>query len=139
MWGLLSDLASYPRWNSSIVELDGPLTAGSTLRLRGRLPGGIVISPRPVLSCVSTEEELSWRAWLLHPRLFSAEHRFILNTLPVGVRLTQREDFHGWFSPLFLLLFARGLRRSYAQDNINLKRIAEAGSVPAPSAAVSAQ
>lgn len=83
------------------------------------------MSPHPVLSCVKTTEELSWRAWLLHPRFFFAEHRFILESQPGGVRLIQREDFHGWFAPFFALFFARGLRRSYAQANARLKQLAE--------------
>lgn len=30
-----------------------------------------------------------------------------------------------WFSPLFVLLFGRGLRRSYASANVRLKSLAE--------------
>lgn len=125
VWELLSDLAGYPRWNASIVQLDGALAVGAPLRLRARLPGGIGIASRPVLSCVTMFRELSWRASLIHPRVFSAEHRFILEPLPGGVRLCQREDFHGWFSSFFIVLFARGLRRSYTQANVRLKQLAE--------------
>jgi hypothetical protein len=125
VWALLSDLAGYPRWNPSIAQLDGQLISGARLRLRARFPGGLRVTVRPKLAPVETAHQLSWIAALLHPKFFSAEHRFVLDRIPSGVRLTQREDFRGWIAPLFAALFARGLQQSYDDANSQLKRLVE--------------
>lgn len=133
VWELLADLAGYPRWNPSIARLEGPAQAGARLRMRARLGGGIKVPLRPVLLTVERNRELSWSGRLLSGALMAGEHRFVIEGLPPDrVRLTHEENFTGWLAPLFVLLFAGGLRQAYQQANRNLKALAEQGASGEP-------
>jgi hypothetical protein len=126
VWQLLSDLSGYPGWNPSIIRLEGRCGSGEKLRLRARMPGGLKINLRPVLDRVEQGRTLAWSASLLAPGFFSAEHRFSIEELRAGgIRLVQREDFRGWFAPVFLYFFASGLQRSYEEANARLKSLVE--------------
>lgn len=128
VWELLSQLDGYADWNPSIAGLRGTLAEGERLWLRARMPGGIELGLRPVLTRLEPRRQLAWSAHLLSDRFFSAEHRFSIEPLPSGfTRFTQHETFDGWFAPIFALLFASRLQRAYGDANARLKSLAEDG------------
>ena len=128
VWEMLSQFDRYGSWNPSIASLSGTLAEGEPLRLRARMPGGIVLRLRPVLTRLEPGRQLAWSARLLSPRFLSAEHRFSIEPLPSGfTRFAQHETFDGWFAPIFALLFASRLQRAYGDANARLRSLAEDG------------
>jgi uncharacterized protein YndB with AHSA1/START domain len=37
LWALLTDAADFPRWNSSVLQIDGKIAEGETIRLSARV------------------------------------------------------------------------------------------------------
>lgn len=126
VWEILTDFASYPRWNPFIRHIDGTPEAGKTLRACIEPSGGRGLTIRPTVLIADRARELRWLGRLLIPGIFDGEHRFVIEPLPDGtVRFHQSERFSGLLVPLLRGMLDRDTRRGFTEMNAALKRLAE--------------
>jgi hypothetical protein len=126
VWEILTDFASYPRWNPFIRHIDGTPEAGKTLRARIEPSGGRGLTIRPTVLIADRARELRWLGRLLIPGIFDGEHRFVIEPLADGtVRFHQSERFSGLLVPLLRGMLDRDTRRGFTEMNAALKRLAE--------------
>jgi hypothetical protein len=78
VWDLLTDFASYPKWNRFIRNISGLPTPGERLEVRLEPPGGRGMTFRPKVLNVEPNRELQWLGNLLVPGLFDGEHSFTI-------------------------------------------------------------
>lgn len=126
VWHLLTDFASYPRWNPFIRSIDGRPIPGERLEVRLEPPGGRGMTFKPEVLKADPERELRWLGHLLVPGLFDGEHSFTIRPLAEDrVRFVQREEFKGLLVPLFARSLDANTRRGFEQMNAALKERAE--------------
>ena len=127
VWAVLADTAAYPEWNPE-TALAGDLTPGSVIENRvGHGAERQVFHPRVLVARAG--QELRWRGRVLVPRLFDAEHFFLLWPEGTGTRLTQGERIRGvalWFFD------SAGLVPGFEAVNAALKARAERSDPVAP-------
>jgi hypothetical protein len=95
VWATLTDLDSFPSWNPFMLKVEGDLRVGGRLAVTIQPPGRRASTFRPTVLAVEPERELRWLGRILIPGLFDGEHRFLLEAVPGGTRLTQAERFSG--------------------------------------------
>jgi len=126
VWELLTEFASYPRWNPFVRSIEGELIVGKNLSVFIQPPGSRGMRFRPTLLAVSPTRELRWKGKLLLPGLFDGEHYFKLETAPNGgVLFRQGERFTGILVPLFRKSLDRATEQGFIAMNEALKREAE--------------
>jgi hypothetical protein len=126
VWRVLTDFATYPKWNPFLRGVQGDLVPGKRLKIRARLSRTRTyrFSPR-VLKAVPAME-LCWRGKWWIKGLFDAEHAFII--VPNGVdavKFIQREHFSGLFVPLIFPFIRQQLETRFDLMNKALKKAAE--------------
>jgi hypothetical protein len=126
VWQLLTDFASFPRWNPFIRQARGNVLVGERLEVIIQPSGASGMTFRPTILKAEPNQELRWLGHLLVSGLFDGEHIFTIEPLGTNrVRFVQREIFTGLLVPLF----ARGLdtdtRRGFEEMNQALKVRAE--------------
>jgi hypothetical protein len=126
VWELLTEFASYPRWNPFVRSIEGELIVGQNLSVLIQPPGSGGMRFRPTLLTVSPTRELRWKGKLLLPGVFDGEHYFKLETAPNGgVLFRQGERFTGLLVPLFRKSLDGATRQGFIAMNEALKREAE--------------
>ncbi len=128
IWRVLTDFASYPKWNPFIRNVEGTrLQRGARLKVRMRMPpGGRPREFSPVVLKAVPAAELRWRGKFVISGLFDGEHVFIIVPQGIkGARLIQRERFTGLLVPLLLPFMAGKIRESFEAMNQALKKVAE--------------
>jgi hypothetical protein len=94
VWAVLTDTKAYPTWNPEIAALNGELRPGAILENKlGYGKDQLVF--RPTVLVVKPNQELRWLGHFGVPRLFDAEHYFLLQPEGNGTRFTQGEQFRG--------------------------------------------
>jgi hypothetical protein len=94
VWVVLTDLASYPRWNPLFREASGQLSAGNKITLNSVHPvNGRTMTVKVSVLAAEHARELRWRSSL--PGIISGEHSFTLTPADGGTRLVQTENFRG--------------------------------------------
>ena len=127
VWGILTDLASYPTWSSYVQEITGSLTRGGRVRVVQGVAGRRPFAFHARVLDVAAERGFTWRGGL--PGLFVGTHEFALTALPDGgTHLLQRETFRGLLTPVVGV--PRGWVAGFSSFNEALRRRAESGSVP---------
>jgi len=126
VWRLLTDFASYPRWNPFIRTISGRPIPGERLEVRLEPPGGRGMTFKPEVLEAERERTLRWLGHLMVPGLFDGEHSFTIEPLAEDrVRFVQREAFKGLLVPLFARGLEANTRRGFEQMNGALKERAE--------------
>ncbi|HEY8850742.1 MAG TPA: SRPBCC domain-containing protein [Gemmatimonadaceae bacterium] len=126
VWELLTEFASYPRWNPFVRSIEGELIVGKNLSVFIQPPGSRGMRFRPTLLAVSPTRELRWKGKLLLPGLFDGEHYFKLENAPNGgVLFRQGERFTGILVPLFRKSLDRATEQGFIAMNEAVKREAE--------------
>jgi hypothetical protein len=98
VWAVLTDLASYPRWNPLFREASGEVAPGHTITLKTVRPaGGRLMTVRVTVTVATPGAELRWTAGL--PGLIGGEHSFALDGTSGGTRLVQSETYRGLLVP----------------------------------------
>jgi hypothetical protein len=121
VWSVLTDTKAYPTWNPEIATLNGELTPGAMLENKqGYGKDQMVFWPTVLV--VKPNQELRWLGHLSAPRLFDAEHYFLLRPDGGGTRFTQGEHFRG---VLLWVFDVNGLLPSFEAMNAALKARAE--------------
>ena len=126
VWQILTDFASFPKWNPFIRRAKGEPVKGAQLEVFLQPSGVRGMTFRPVVLKAEPNRELRWLGHLLIPGLFDGEHIFTIEPLGENrVRFVQREIFTGMLVPFF----ARGLDtdtlRGFEEMNRALKIQAE--------------
>lgn len=129
VWRVLTDFASYPKWNPFIRSIQGKPAQGQRLKIRLRLPHGrsYRFSSRVVKSIPAAE--LRWRGKMLIEGLFDGEHAFIIVPNGIkGVTFIQREHFSGLLVSLILPFIVKKIHVGFDLMNLALKKVVEAKS-----------
>ena len=101
VWTTLTDLQTYPQWNTFIEKVDGELTVGAKLDVRLQPVDERGITMHPTVLAAEPGRELRWIGHLMIPGIFDGEHRFLIEEAGPGrVRFTQSERFGGIMVPL---------------------------------------
>jgi hypothetical protein len=104
VWGVLTDLSSYPSWNPFITSSEGEAVVGERLTNRMEPPGGKAMTFRPTVTVVENERVFEWLGPLGVPGIFDGRHRFEIEATATGSHFSQSEVFTG--------LLVRFLRKS---------------------------
>ncbi len=125
-WLILTDFASYPRWNPFIRRISGEPT-GEHLEVRLEPPDSRGMTFKPKVLNAEPNRELRWLGHLLVPGLFDGEHFFTIQPLEDNrVRFIQREAFKGLLVPLSARSLDTNTQRGFEETNRALKERAEA-------------
>ena len=128
VWDVLTDFATFPRWNPFIRRIDGVLAPRARLLVRIQPPGGRAMTFRPTVLRVEPERHFSWRGRTLLPGVFDGEHVFELEPAPGGhVRFVHAETFRGLLVPLLAGTLRTTTREGFEQMNAALKQRVEHG------------
>lgn len=123
VWNLLTDLASYSRWNPFITRIKGELKQGSRLDMEVKLEKVITIDP--VVQDVQLERQISWLDKSIGS-LFVAEHRLEIQTLAHDrVTFFQVASFTGPVVSLLEEKLETGFRKGLEEMNGALKKVTE--------------
>lgn len=126
VWAILTDFASYQRWNPFIRAIYGRTADGEAVRLTLQRHGHAPLSTRSTLTYVREPRELRWRRKRFVPALFASEHRFRIEPLPDGgVRFHQSEQMKGLFAALLSRERLRATEQDFHAMNHALKTRAE--------------
>lgn len=127
VWSILTDLASYPRWNPFVTEITGELRVGGRLTVRLRTANGRTLRFRPRVVRLESGEALGWQGRLGLPGLFDGEHSFSIVPAPGGVTFRHAEVFRGLLVPFLRRSLERDTRPMFERMNEALRRRSEAG------------
>jgi len=126
VWAILTDFASYKRWNPFIRAILGKPSNGNALRITVQHQGRAIVSTSCMLTYLREPRELRWRPKRLVPGLYATEHRFRIEPLPAGgVRFHQTEQIRGLFASLLGQGNHRSTEESFHAMNHALKARAE--------------
>ena len=126
VWAILTDFASYKRWNPFIRAILGKASNGNRLRLTLQRHGQPAQPTTSTLTYLREPRELRWRQTRLMPFLFATEHRFRIESLPAGgVRFHLTEQVEGLFASLLGRNRQRATEESFHLMNHALKARAE--------------
>ncbi len=91
IWRLLTDFASYPRWNPFIRRATGEPKEGARLEVYLQPSGARGMTFRPRVLKAEPDRELRWLGHFVIPGLFDGEHIFTIEPFEAGcVRFVQR-------------------------------------------------
>jgi hypothetical protein len=126
VWQLLTDFASFPKWNPFIRWVKGQAKVGTQLEIHIQPSGANGMTFKPTVLKVEQNHELRWLGRLFMPGLFDGEHIFTIDNLETNrVRFTQREVFNGLFVPPMARSLDTDTRRGFEEMNQALKARAE--------------
>lgn len=116
IWSLLTNAADFPRWNSTIIALEGDIRPGQTLKLKSTLDEKRTFTLK--VKEMEPERRLVWGD-------SQGSRTYILEQGPDSVVVfTMREKIGGPFFPLFAR-FIPPFDQSFEQFAADLKKEAE--------------
>jgi hypothetical protein len=126
VWAILTDFSTYKRWNPFIRSVVGQPHTGNSIQVTLQPQGEAATTFRPTLTHVREPRELRWfERWTL-PGLYSAEHRFSIESLPDGgVRFDQTQRCRGMLAPFLRKRLQRTSTPAFNAMNAALKARAE--------------
>lgn len=95
VWTLLTDAEGFPRWNSTVSKIEGPIAPGRKLAIR------VPASPRvftPTVSVFEPERRMVWRDGAAP--IFEGVRVFDIAAAERGSRFTMTETLAGLMLPL---------------------------------------
>lgn len=116
IWKVLIDAKGYPDWNNLIAPIEGSLQQGAYMTYRYTPPNDDPIDLRFKVETANRGIELrqTGGTW----GLFTFDHQWILEAIPKGTRVKQREVFSGI---MVLLWDSDWLPATYRAINVSLK------------------
>jgi len=131
VWGILTDFRSYKRWNPFIRAVLGQAQVGNSIEVTQDVAaiGGSTF--RSTVTHVREPRELRWLGGWALPGLYSAEHRFGIESRPDGrVRLHHGGKYRGVIVPFLQRRLQSTMQPAFDAMNVALKRRAERAEVP---------
>lgn len=95
IWALLTDAAGFPRWNSTVTQIAGPIELGRKLSVH------VPISPRvfsPKVTVFEPNRRMVWKDGAAP--MFQGVRVFELAPAGAGTRFTMTETFSGLMLPM---------------------------------------
>ena len=126
VWEVLTDLASYHRWNPLIPQANGKIEVGGQLELQIHAPGLLSRTFRVTVLEVEPKRVFRWLGKVLIRGLLDGDHTFIIEKIATNrVRLLQYEKFTGLLVPLCAHWLVPKMRCGFEAMNHALKTHAE--------------
>ena len=121
IWGVLTDTAAYPDWNPTFVEVQGAYAQGGKVLNKVQDPSGSVLEMTATVATLTPAQELRQKGGV--PLVITFDHRWILEPVEGGAKVTQREVDRG----LYLWFWnSDWIEPAYAKTNAALKARVEA-------------
>jgi uncharacterized protein YndB with AHSA1/START domain len=120
VWAILTDIDSWPEWQSSVshAKLEGPLESGSTFRWKA---GGVTI-----VSTLRVVDQPHRIAWAGRARGLRARHVWTLARRDGKTTVKTAESFEGTLVRLLRPLMQRTLQKGLDRGLYELKDVGEA-------------
>jgi hypothetical protein len=129
VWRILTDFASYDRWNPFIKRVNGLPSEGTKIEIWIERPGGKNRKYSPIITKVKEARELRWFGKSSLPGFLTGEHIFTIEPLHTAqVRLVQRELFRGLLTRLLGKSLETDIVQGFQAMNYALKSQAESRS-----------
>ncbi len=116
IWTLLTNAADFPRWNSTVVSLDGEIEPGSRIRLKSTLDEKRVFKLK--VKEMVPEQRLVWGD-------SKGDRTYTLSKIPEGVRFSMVEKIGGLMFPMYAK-YIPPFDESFEKFAQDLKKEAEA-------------
>lgn len=100
VWDVLMDFASYPSWNSMVVDIRGEPSLGASLQTTIAMKSGRRMKFRPTVVEYEQGRRFGWLGKLWVRGLFDGLHRFEVVPADTGAVFVHREEFRGLLPPL---------------------------------------
>lgn len=137
VWGILTDFGSYRRWNPYMRAVTGQSQVGNSIEITQDVVAFGASTFRATVTHVREPRELRWFGRWAVPGLYSAEHRFGIESLQTGgVRLHNGEQYRGLALPFARHRLQQIIEPAFAAMNLALKRRAERAEEPREAADV---
>ena len=121
IWGLLTDAANYPNWNSTVSKVEGQIVQGEQIKVFAK------ISPDrafPVsVSELTAPQKMVWSGGM-PLGLFKGIRTFTLTPKDGAIEMSMKEDFGGLMLPLISMSMP-DLRPAFEDFAADLKKAAE--------------
>ena len=122
IWSILTDAASYPRWNTTVSKVDGTIAPGEKIALHVRINPGRAFPVR--VSVFEPPHRMLWTGGM-PLGMFKGERTFRLAPQPGGsVEFSMVEEFTGLLEPLISKSIPN-LQPAFDEFALCLKREAE--------------
>jgi hypothetical protein len=95
VWGLISDLEGWPRWNRLYPKVKGALRIGAQLELEVAIPGQAPRTIRPVIADWVPNEQILWRLSMFAGLVKSTRYLEIEQLTPGSCIFSNGEMFEG--------------------------------------------
>jgi hypothetical protein len=127
VWRVLSDFARYPDWNPFIIEVQGDVRLGASVRYRFQFPRGVRIWAAADVLRFEPDKELRWAAHFVTAGIFNGEHYFVIEPADgAGVVFHHGEIFTGVTLPAVQPVLRKYGQQVYQGLNVALKQRVEA-------------
>ena len=128
VWSVLVNFEKWPQWNRIMPGIEGELVEGTRVKLTLALPGRRTSYQKPLLTRVTTNQELRWYEKVISVKIFASEHWFHLEATTNGCRVRQGEQFDGFLSAMMGKKTLKETERLFTLMNRDLKeRVEELG------------
>jgi hypothetical protein len=128
VWSVLADFEKWPQWNRIMPGIEGELEEGARVKLTLALPGRRTSYQKPLLTRVTTNQELRWYEKVISVNIFASEHWFRLEATTNGCRVRHGEQFDGFLSAMMGKKTLAETERLFTLMNRDLKeRVEETG------------
>jgi len=119
VWGIVSDIASWPSWNSDVenVDLHGPVTPGTSFKWKA---GGATIQSRLVV--VEAPYQIGWHGATMG---IKAQHVFKLTQQGTQTVVTTEEAYEGLVSSILRKYLRKVLQTTLDKNLQSLKTVSE--------------
>ena len=95
VWKLLTDAADFPRWNSTVVRIDGTIAEGQKIALTAKSSDRVF---NLKISDVQPERAMTWSDGMAP--MFKGVRTFELTPTATGVEFAMAETFTGLMLPM---------------------------------------
>ena len=98
VWGILTDLASWPTWNTTVDKVDGSAALGNTITVYAKASPGRAFPLK--VSEFTSPNRMVWRGGM-PLGLFTGTRTYVLAQQPDGkLKFEMTEEFSGLMAPL---------------------------------------
>lgn len=98
VWGLLTDIARWPTWNTTVESVEGELALGQEVTVRVKLAPGQAFPVK--VATLDPPSRMVWRGGMPLKFLFKGERSFNLTPRGRDVEFAMEEVFDGWMAGL---------------------------------------
>lgn len=98
LWSILTDVANWHNWNTTVEKVDGSVAAGRTVTVHAKISPGRAFPVK--VTELTPPRHMVWRGGM-PLGLFAGTRTYTLTPQPDGkVRFEMREEFTGLMAPL---------------------------------------